>query len=69
MAWVLRGNCIVSDPQLARSCSQPNLPDATWDPFHLKTDVHAEARKRGEIQIPVKKDVPFTTSAPRNDLL
>jgi hypothetical protein len=70
MAWVLRGNCIVQDPQLARpSCSNPNLPDANGDPFHLKTDVHAEARKRGKIQIPVKKDVPLTTFAPRNDLL
>jgi len=29
----------------------------------LKTEFHAETRKRGEIQISVKKDVPFPTSA------
>ena len=31
--------------------------------LNLKTEVHAEARKCGEIQISVRKDVPVLTAA------
>ena len=35
-----------------------------------ETEVHAETRKRGEIQIPVKKDVTVHAAAsPRHELL
>jgi hypothetical protein len=33
--------------------------------LNLKTEAHAEARKRREIQILVRKDVPVLTSVPR----
>jgi len=38
-------------------------PSRSNERFNPTTEVHAEARKRGEIQIPLKKDVSFPTSA------
>jgi GTP-binding protein LepA len=43
--------------------------DTHFSTFNPKTEFHADTRKRGEIQIPVKRGAPFPTSAsPRDNL-
>jgi hypothetical protein len=51
----------------------PTLTNLVEAPLNPTTEVHAEARKRGEIQIPVKKGFSISnlrvSAPPRDDFL